>query len=234
MLFRQSDGPRVVVAHESEEISQQIGGVLLDVGFSPVRVPDGRRAWTVLEANPPAALVLDVALGQVMCFQLIDQIRHHAALGAVKVVLVASIFNKTAYKRTPATLHGADDYVEQHHIPDKLPEKLCRLLGLPPPRPAGGRAERVERIREGEGRADLAGERRIRALAHSIVSDIALYHEAELDIVLRTGSIAPLEAALDEGRRMLAERSNGKGSAGGDPVLEALNALLEDLRQAGE
>ena len=47
------------------------------------------------------------------------------------VILIASVFNKTAYKRTPHSLYGADDYVEQHHIPDMLPVKLARLIGLP-------------------------------------------------------------------------------------------------------
>ena len=44
-----------------------------------------------------------------------------------RVVLVASIYNRTGYKRRPTSLYGADDYVEQHHIPDALVGKLERL-----------------------------------------------------------------------------------------------------------
>jgi hypothetical protein len=234
LVFREANGPRVLVAHESDDLSQQIGAVLLDAGFAPVRVPDGRRALSALEADPPAAAVFDVALDDVMCFQLIDWLRRDAALAEVKVVLVASLFNRTAYKRSPATLYGADDYVEQHHIPDKLPEKLSRLLNLPPPQPPADRAGRVARIREGEGRVDLLGDQRVRALAHSIVSDIALYHEAEVQAVVRSGDPAPLREALDEGRRILAGQLSAGPPDGQDPILDAFHALLAELRQSGE
>ncbi len=48
------------------------------------------------------------------------------------MVLVASVYNRTGYKRRPTSLYGADDYVEQHHIPDALVGKLERLIGAPP------------------------------------------------------------------------------------------------------
>lgn len=233
MVFRPVDGPRVLVAHGSEEIGLQIGSVLLDTGFAPIGAPDGRSALRAFETGTPAAAVLDVALDDGMCFRLIDQMRRHQGPSGVKVVLVASVFNKTAYKRTPTTLHGADDYVEQHHIPDKLPEKLCRLLGLPPPPLAGGRTGRVERIRESEKHSELSGEQRIRALARSIVADIALYSESKLHAAMTSGDPDALQEALDEGRRILAERSGAVELEGRDPIVEAFESLLDDLRRAG-
>ena len=51
--------------------------------------------------------------------------------GAAFVVLVASVYRPTGYKRRPTRLYGADDYIEIHHLGDALSVKLRRLLGLP-------------------------------------------------------------------------------------------------------
>jgi hypothetical protein len=44
------------------------------------------------------------------------------------VILIASIYDKTRYKRAPLSLYGADDYIEKHHIPDTLAVMIYRLL----------------------------------------------------------------------------------------------------------
>jgi len=44
------------------------------------------------------------------------------------VILIASIYDKTRYKRAPLSLYGADDYIEKHHIPDSLAGMIYRLL----------------------------------------------------------------------------------------------------------
>ena len=231
MLFRPNGGPRVIVAHECETIAQQIGVVLLDAGFAPLRAQYGSQALGLLDRFQPVALVVDVALSDVMSFQLIDHLRRKEELRGVKVVLVASVFNKVAYKRRPTTLYGADDYVEQHHIPDMLPRKLCRLLGMGEPGDGTAHLERCQSIHDGEVRTDLSGSERVRALARSIVADIALYNEAELGKCMQQGNLGPLESALAEGRRLLAEMSPAGDLPAGDPIMEAFEALVEEMRQ---
>jgi hypothetical protein len=73
MIFRSLDGPRVVVGHESEKICQQMGEVLLESGFCPLRAKDGDEAVRILEIHKPPAAVLDVALGKILAFQVIHQ-----------------------------------------------------------------------------------------------------------------------------------------------------------------
>ncbi|MEE8410594.1 MAG: hypothetical protein V3T05_13410 [Myxococcota bacterium] len=234
MVFRSSGGPLVLVAHGSREISQQIGAVLCDAGFSPLRAPHGRDALRIIDRWNPVAAVLDVGLAEVMSFQVIEHIRSTEELEGTKVVLVASVYSRTAYKRRPTSLYGADDYVEQHHIPDLLADKLCEHLGMAAPSAAGDESERRRMIKDGETRTDLSGSARVRTLAHSIVADIALYNEAELHEVVRDGDISCLEGALAEGRRILAERVNvnqDEELGDGDPVLDAFQRLVEDLRR---
>ncbi len=184
MVFRRADGPKVLIAHESEEMSQQLGAVLLAENFWPLRAADGAAANSLLDSVSPGAAVLDVGLSVVSTFEVIERLRNHPPLADIKVVLLASVFNKTAYKRKPTSLYGADDYVEQHHIPDLLPAKLSRLLGFEPVTISRGMRETIDRIAAAHRRQDLYGPRRVRVLAQAIVADIALYHESEIQTAI--------------------------------------------------
>ena len=74
--------------------------------------------------------MLDVALPTVHAYEIVEEVKRRAP--ETRIVLVASIYNRTGYKRRPTSLYGADDYVEQHHIPDALLTKLERLIGPAP------------------------------------------------------------------------------------------------------
>jgi response regulator RpfG family c-di-GMP phosphodiesterase len=73
-------------------------------------------------------VLVDVALPTVYGFEICDRIRNTPALSNVKTILLASIYDKTRYKREPKALYGADDYIEKHHIPDCLAAKICSLV----------------------------------------------------------------------------------------------------------
>jgi len=132
MVFRPSDGPRILIAHGSEEISASMGALLRTHGFSVFHAENGSRALDLLSALRPQALVVDAGLGDMLSFQLVEHLRNTEALRAIKVVLIASVYNQSAYRNHPTSLYGADDYVEQHHIQDKLPGKIQSLLGIHP------------------------------------------------------------------------------------------------------
>jgi response regulator RpfG family c-di-GMP phosphodiesterase len=61
-------------------------------------------------------------------FELCDIIKKSPLLKGIGVILIASIYDKTRYKRAPQSLYGADDYIERHHIEDELLIKVQRLL----------------------------------------------------------------------------------------------------------
>jgi len=232
MIFPAGDGPKILIAHESEDTSEQIADVLSRAGFSLVRAKHGGQALELIESVRPQGAVLDVALDDVLAFQVIEHLHNHPELKNVKVVLVASVYNRTAYKRTPKSLYGADDYVEQHHIPDMLPAKLSSLLNLGPPPSDIPMSDRLQRIREAEKRGDLTGKKRVLAFAHSIVSDIALYHQAEIERVVRDGDMNVLAPALQEGRRLLAETVSQEDIGDADPIRRAMESLIAVMRQA--
>jgi response regulator RpfG family c-di-GMP phosphodiesterase len=82
----------------------------------------------LIEEHLPDVVLLDVALPTFYGFEICDRIRNTPALSAVKTILIASIYDKTRYKREPQSLYGADDYIEKHHIPDALSAKIYRLV----------------------------------------------------------------------------------------------------------
>ncbi len=226
MVFGAGEGPEVLIGHGAEVLAEQIGLALSASGLRAVRVASGDKVPALATKRRPRAVVLDVALEGVMAFQVIDWVRKQPGLEGVKVVLVASVFNRTAYKRRPSSLYGADDYVEQHHIRDHLPERLCALLGLPAPR-AGDVQRRIGGTLEGGPEVDLR--ERARAVARQIVADIALYHQADIARASRGEPAPGLTGALDEGRRMLADVVDPRTYAGDDPILDALRALISEL-----
>jgi len=233
MVFRSLDGPRVVVGHESEDISQQTGEVLLEAGFSPLRAQDGDEVLKILESHRPPAAVIDVALGKILAFQVIHYLRNREDLRDTKVVLIASVYSKTAYKRKPQSLYGADDYVEQHHIPDKLTVKLKSLMQLGEEEAVRNAAvlERADKIREAEPRIDLEGLRRVRTVAHNIVADIALYNQSDIEKVVKTGDLDVMASVLQEGRRLLAEMVDIRYVRDADPIMDAFQALIDGMRR---
>jgi DNA-binding response OmpR family regulator len=233
MVFRCAGGPRVVVGHESEDISQQTGEVLLEAGFCPMRGKDGNEVLKILEAQRPPAAVLDVALGKILAFQVIHYLRNRPDLRDTKVVLIASVYSKTAYKRKPQSLYGADDYVEQHHIPDKLSVKLKSLMQLGEEEAVRNESvlQRADKIREAEPRIDLEGLRRVRTVAHNIVADIALYNQSDIEKVVKTGNLDVMASVLQEGRRLLAEMVDIRYIRDADPIMDAFQALIDGMRR---
>lgn len=219
---------RVLVAHESEAFLATASRVLSEGGFEPVVAADGEGARASFASRQPDVLVLDVALPGAWAFDWIPALRGDPATAEVVVVLVASVYDKTAYKRRPVDLHGADDYVEQHHVPDALVEKLQHLLsGQAPPavhregkverpedRQRAGRLEEAARVRE---ERLASGEDGIVRLVRLVLSDLALYQGTE-----------PGPEALAQAREEIARR------LGGEPDPAAINdALASVLAEMG-
>ena len=236
----------VLIAHESHTIREVLRRLLESVGWSVTTVADGKAAVDAL-VGEPAGLVLDVAIGGVLAYAVVEEVKKRTP--QTRVVLIASIYNRTGYKRRPTSLYGADDYVEQHHIPDSLVDKLGRLIG-PPPRPVQAAPPHVP-TPEGES-IRTAGEERLEAgpatikqrelteraerLARLIVADIALYNGDVLDHADRTGDTTELDARLrmdlEEGRLLFDLRVPAEIRRMRDFIGEALAELRAQRRAA--
>jgi len=229
---------RVLIAHESDTIRETVRRLVSDAGYTVQAVGDGEAALETASREKPDVMVLDVALPRVLGYEVVERVRREGL--RTRTILVASVYNRTGYKRRPTSLYGADDYIEQHHIPDQLLMKIAKLLpqgGQPrigPPNPAEG----AEIRRAGEGRLKIKfatreeGEQRASRLARLIVSDIALYNGDAFEEGIRRGDLAVrLKEDLDEGRLLFDLRVPEEIRRGRDFIAEALEAFARERKQ---
>lgn len=251
---------RVLVATDGQEFQALIGEVLEAEGFELSRTSSGEATWAAIGSWRPHVALLDVALPGVPAFEICDRVRANAALGQTGLILIASVFQQTRYKRAPTSLYGADDYIEKHHIRDRLPGKVARLLPAAAPSPSAATAPVAEvartpavapphgfigdREKETLIREELYGSRgpqhqglerlreNLRRYARIIVSDIALYNQELVERGIREGTFTQLLGSeLDEGRRLYLTRVP-PGSTGAAFYEEAVRDFIH-RRTAG-
>ncbi len=119
---------KVVVANESPAFCSAVQKVLAAEPFDVFTYNDGKAALAAIEQLKPDVVLLDVALPSLYGFEVCEAVRKNPAISAVKLILIASIYDKTRYKRAPNSFYGADDYIEKHHIPDSLAALIYKLI----------------------------------------------------------------------------------------------------------
>lgn len=217
-----ASGPRVLVATDGVEFQTLIDEVLAAAGYALLPVRSGEEAWEAIRSWRPHVALLDVALPGAPAFELCDRVRSQRELQGTGLILIASVFQQTRYKRAPTSLYGADDYIEKHHIRDWLPDKIARLLpagtapgagSAPAAPPASPRADAAqaaepavidEREKQTLIREELYGSRgrehqglerlreNLRRYARIIISDIALYNQELVERGIREGTFTEL------------------------------------------
>jgi predicted Zn finger-like uncharacterized protein len=245
----------VLVAHESIDFCTAVQKVLAPEPFDIISCHDGKVALDLAFKFRPDVVLLNVALPTMYGFQVSEALRADPRTSEVKIILLAAIYDKTKYKRSPQSLYGADDYIEQHHIPDSLAPMIYRLaadtkevangVSLESEKEIGTSASSLttqEAKDQDEVRKELMANqpaevrdvadeayKAARHLARSIVSDISLYREAELEEGVRTGKIDEcLGIEIRDGRAMYESRLPEAASY---PVDFFEEALLELIRQ---
>lgn len=239
----------VLVAHSDPTLCAAVGEVLdghSDISWQACH--DGEEALQTMELLLPHVAVVDVALPGLFAFELVEKVRQRPSLRGVKLILLSSVYNKMAYKRTPSSLYGADDYIEKHHVPTDLVRKIRVLTGMTGPvastAPLGATAREDGRIQEvntllrhaeeseieSHSGAEEAREKAAR-LARIIVSDIALYNQERVEEGILSGTFFNLLATeIEEGRRLFRERI-AADLPGGEAILQQTFENFVERRQ---
>jgi predicted Zn finger-like uncharacterized protein len=118
----------VLVANESVSFCKTVKDVLVGDPFEVYACHDGKVAYDSIVRLKPDVVLLDVALPSMYGFEVCEAVRREPSTSSTKIILIASIYDKTKYKRSPVSLYGADDYIEKHHIPDSLAAMIYRLV----------------------------------------------------------------------------------------------------------
>lgn len=234
-LLRQEARIRVMIAHSDHDLCATIRKIVEDAGFEALLGHHGDEVLAVMDRTPPQVAIVDVALQGLYAFEVVDKVRRRPGLAKVKILLLSSVYNKVAYKRSPSSLYGADDYIEKHHIPDDLVLKINRLLV--DAELAAGPTEEGELEKSGErlSRAEGASQsldfihtvnekiqsaedhevssdnvpefERAERLARIIVSDISLYYQDRIDEGILEGNWSDLLASeIKEARSLFRDR----------------------------
>jgi len=187
---------KVLIANSDQEICRKVEDILKTEDIDVLKAYDGVEAMSKIENERPNVAILDVALPVMYGFEVCGHIKGHEELkDAVKVILMASIYDKTRYKRNPTSLYGADDFIEIHHLHDDLVPKINRLMLASKAetapereteeavtqevRPTVATAADLESLKASEKQIndkDRDAQKKARRLARLIVSDIALYN----------------------------------------------------------
>ena len=122
----------MLVAHDSKLVAEMVQGVVKEAGLTVVHAADGLDALKKATALKPKVMIVDVGLTGIYGFELCERLKGDPDTRNIKIILLSSVYGLTAYKRNPVTLYGADDFIEKHHIPDKLVPKLRQLLSGQP------------------------------------------------------------------------------------------------------
>jgi len=225
--------PRVLVAHERSGIGEAVRRVLTVYGFEVECVTDGDDVDQKLRAEQWDALVLDVAMPGTPSYELCALAKDGVTPPILAVVLVATVFRRSSYKRRPTRLYGADDYVEIYRLGEQLPGKLWRLLGsdlIGPPGEAQSEAVMWSMLED-----DFAEDARPEAperIADLLVADLVL---SNADRVLNASSIEQarlgLEGDLSEARMRHAQ---AVGEEAGEAVDLAFHRLMAGFGLASQ
>lgn len=247
----------ILVAHESVEFCAAIEKVLVSEPFDIISCHDGKEAVDLVLRLKPDVVLLNVALPTLYGFQVCEALRGNPETSATRIILLAAIYDKTKYKRSPQSLYGADDYIEQHHIPDALAAMIYRLAtetreveagSLPvtdevptsPDRLTPAEADRQESARQelmhqpvhAELAAGEADYKAAKQLARSIVSDISLYRETELEEAIRADDVELcLGIEIKDGRAIYESRLPEFASFPRDFYGDALAELISQKKR---
>lgn len=224
----------ILIAHDDFRVINVIKKILGKGNFNIESAYDGNTALSMIRKNKPRAAIIDVALPGIFGFELCEKIKNDPNLKDIVVILVASIYDRTRYKRKPQNLYGADDYIEKHHIPDDLLPKLLRHINLD-----GKILPKKEFIQEEVAKKDILKDNRdlllaeqklnterdiikqhendyitsisqiperAKKLARLIVSDIALYNQDVINLVTPENYYEKIKMDIDDGIKYLSKK----------------------------
>ena len=228
------DTKTVLVAHSSPEVLESARAILQSQGYKVLTSTDGIDVMVKALRELPFLALLEVSLPKIYGFEICKKLKARAETKDMKFILVPSIFDKSKYRREPASLYGADDYIESQDLPAVLIEKINKLVTMPeegtekaPPaqtspttapetpatsteapesKPAFKQQPAPPETTPSEVKNDEAIEK-ARRLSRTILSDIYLYNPAKVMESIKNGNFYNVfSAELKEGHKLYENR----------------------------
>lgn len=246
----------VLIAHDSEAIRRSLVEIFSRANMSVAEAKDGVEAFMYIQKFKPNVAILDVALPKMFGFEVCEVLKREEEMKGVRVILLASAYDRTRLRRKPENLYGADGYLEKHEIQEGLLPLVQKFLsepagGVPAPSPESYQAPSEKTLEEPSSTAP--GEAAVQPhetgyteeqekeiekaqrLARIIVSDIALYNKDLVDEGVRNGQFFQLlERDIKEGRELYIARVPEWIREKTDFLEESLQNLIETKKKEME
>jgi len=173
----------------------------------------------------PFLSLLEVALPKIYGFEVCKKIKSRTETKDMKVILLASVYDKKKYRREPNSLYGADDYLEEDEISAVLLGKINKLStpqeeekpeSARPPEPSAPQPAQPEIRTEtrlvatsptSEGVPSDEKIEKAKRLARTIINDIYLYNSAKADESIKNNNFYTVFASdIREGKKLYENR----------------------------
>jgi len=242
------DNNKVLISHSNPAVINEITSLLTKNGYQTITASDGIDAMIKAIKELPFLTIIEVSLPKIYGFEVCKRLKLRAETKEMKFMLVTSAYDKKRYKREPASLYDADEYIEDHQISELLVDKINKIKGIKPE----AKEERLERPPEEpvmekiEQKAEvqikpeaITGKplfdekiERAKRLARTIISDIYLYNRAKADESIRNNNFYFVFATeIKEGLKLYENRISQEVRAQGDFFREAIENFIANKKK---
>ena len=238
------DNRKILVAHSNPAITEKIEAMLTASGYKVITSADGIDAMVKGLKECPFLSIVEVVLPKIYGFEVCKRLKSRPETKAMKFILLTSVYDKTKYRREPASLYGADEYIEDHNLSTELMEKVNILSGTPPaeqpdtvpqdvkkpePKQSVKPGPKIETIVKEQAETPTADDKieRAKRLARTIINDIYLYNSAKVDESIRKNNFyAVFASEVREGLKLYDNRIMQEIRSKGDFYREAIDNFI--------
>lgn len=117
--------PDVLIVEDEEILLENLESSLRDDGYDVIAASDGETAMSLIRANPPDLLVLDIMLPRLDGLSICRMLRKDSSLAHLPIIMLTA--RGTEVDRIVGLESGADDYIVK---PFSLGEFLARVRAV--------------------------------------------------------------------------------------------------------
>jgi len=250
------DNTKVLIAHSNPHVVNDIHSLLSKNGYQTVTASDGIDAMVKIIKELPFLVIIEVSLPKIFGFEVCKRLKVRPETRNTKFILISSIYDKDRYKREPSSLYEADDYIEEHQIPDLLLEKIRAITSkehvqkkvMEPEQPViqGKTVQKeiphpsVKEKADLEKKSGVEEDRqaeeiieRAKRLARTIVSDIFLYNTAKAEQSIKNDSFfSEFASEIREGLKLYEHRIPQEIRSRSDFFHDTINDFIENKKKS--
>lgn len=250
------DNNKVLIAHANPHVVNDVQALLSKNGYQTVTASDGIDAMVKIIKELPFLVIIEVSLPKILGFEVCKRLKARPETKDTKFILISSIYDKDRYKREPSSLYEADDYIEEHQIPDLLLNKISTIrekerveekVKEPQQPPIQEKAVQQEMpqppvkektepetgpvIEEAKQSEEII--ERAKRLARTIVSDIFLYNTAKAEQSIKNDSFfSEFAAEIREGLKLYEHRIPQEIRSQGDFFHDTIKDFIDNKKKS--